>query len=1120
MKVQLSLEIDSKGNATLTNTGQQLEEVGNKSKFAETALKGVAAVGAAAAAALAIVGAAGVAAVANLLDVGGRFTDLHAQTGVAVQDLQEFAFAGKLAGGVAGEDIAKGMQKLQREMVEGSGKTRAALQAIGLSMDELKEKSAGDQLEAVLKNVSQIADPAQRTAVAVELLGKSGAALIPLGANFDQVRQRAQDLGVIMRDDVIGAADDLGDSIDTLGMTTQGLGNNFAAAVVTSGPLHTLIEGLTDIIGQLSVWVRENEAAIRGWVDGGVILLANALVGAVNVASGAVEAFKWLADAWVYGKRAASDLAAALELMADLKSNPLDAASAWNEYTASLQSNDAQLRAGLAGNEKAFEGVRGAVEKAYGAVDGLRDKVEAADGAIHKSTEDTERNREVNLAAAQAAQKHAAEQEKLAKALTAAGLAAQNSSGSLEAEAAAMLKDQTKLPEPGAGLAPPIAVSQAAMDKAIGDMWLAMHGMLRDKPPLPVPAKIDVAGALTDIGNVASKGFDIANALIGGFNDFMAATNSSSSVERAFNGAQVGANVGAQIGGAIGGPVGEGIGRGAGAIIGALAGIFHEPSWVAVGREAGQVLGMAVSDELAQAIEQTADDLGVSVAAASLLHLNDAIEESGDAASTFAPQVLDLMQGIADGSIPAREGLESLGEAFTSIRDDAMAASASGSAALSAILNGARATGVFTPEMEAHLQEQAKKIADGVNQVFAGMDVSFLGNHQGELFTLAFGAAMKDGLPAAYEQFKDAYGKVSEAGGLGVDAGTGKLFELMGQEDGLFKGAAEAGMGLKSIVEGVSASGLLTAESFQTLGLSAQSAFDQAIAGGAGQKEALAAVMPYLQAAVDASAAQGVQLDENTQALVDQAEAAGYAFNVDPMIQMVDLLAELVRVMGGDIPDSVTRAGEAIGTLPGAVEPAAAAAEKAATDAADAATLAAYAMSQAVGEAAATSADAIVQTAADMAFGIEDSLTSLPSSMAEAAAAAESEVQSLADAASSILSAIEVGPINIPVNYTGGGGPGGTPAHADGSFAVGATNFRVPFDGYMAQLHAGEILNVTPAAEVNRMRNGGSGGTGASGGADAAALRALMRTLAILPDRIARSTRDAVQKGRAARVTA
>ena len=62
---------------------------------------------------------------------------------------------------------------------------------------------------------------------------------------------------------------------------------------------------------------------------------------------------------------------------------------------------------------------------------------------------------------------------------------------------------------------------------------------------------------------------------------------------------------------------------------------------------AGVIFGKGVSDELAKAIYATSKKLGVSLQAASLLNIGQAITESGQGAATFLPQILQLVTGIA-----------------------------------------------------------------------------------------------------------------------------------------------------------------------------------------------------------------------------------------------------------------------------------------------------------------------------------------------------------------------------------------------------------------------------------------------------------------------------------------
>jgi hypothetical protein len=128
----------------------------------------------------------------------------------------------------------------------------------------------------------------------------------------------------------------------------------------------------------------------------------------------------------------------------------------------------------------------------------------------------------------------------------------------------------------------------------------------------------------------------------------------------------------------------------------------------------------------------------------------------------------------------------------------------------------------------------------------------------------------------------------------------------------LFRDAAESASGLKDIIDGLAQSGNFTMESLTNAGVLLKNTFDQAKAGGGTSKEALQAMLPALQAQIDAAAAYGLQLDSNTQALVDQAKAEGLSFKTDPMVQMVDILKAIAEALGATIPESAQTAASSL----------------------------------------------------------------------------------------------------------------------------------------------------------------------------------------------------------------
>ena len=133
----------------------------------------------------------------------------------------------------------------------------------------------------------------------------------------------------------------------------------------------------------------------------------------------------------------------------------------------------------------------------------------------------------------------------------------------------------------------------------------------------------------------------------------------------------------------------------------------QKPAWAQAGEAAGKVFGFGVSKELAKAIEATAKELEIDFEAASLLHITDAIEESGKSAREFGASISNLMGGITTGAIPATEGIEALDAAFQAVTEDAAKAGVVGDRTTRQIIAQAKAMGTVTEGMEAFMQEQS-----------------------------------------------------------------------------------------------------------------------------------------------------------------------------------------------------------------------------------------------------------------------------------------------------------------------------------------------------------------------------------------------------------------------------
>lgn len=135
---------------------------------------------------------------------------LAERTGASVEALSGLASVAKLSN-TSMDDLAAGMQKLNKSMVDaqnGGRLTAASFSAIGISTQDLKSKAPDEVFKSVAYRLAMYRDGAEKTVVAQNLLGKSGANLLPLMNEL----ATAGDLQVKVTEDQARAAKELEDN--------------------------------------------------------------------------------------------------------------------------------------------------------------------------------------------------------------------------------------------------------------------------------------------------------------------------------------------------------------------------------------------------------------------------------------------------------------------------------------------------------------------------------------------------------------------------------------------------------------------------------------------------------------------------------------------------------------------------------------------------------------------------------------------------------------------------------------------------------------------------------------------------------------------------------------------
>jgi hypothetical protein len=256
----------------------------------------------------AIVGAAA-AAGKIFSNVGDDLAKMAARTGMSVEALSELRYAADLSA-TSLESIEGAMRKLQVNLTkadEDGQQAADAIGALGLSVEGLKAMSPDDQLMAIADAIAGIQDPAQRTAFAMRVMGKSATELLPLfsgGAKgIAEMRARARELGLTMSTQTAKQAEALNDALGEMWMVLKNV------AVVVGGELAPVLKDAANWITNAAVttteWVRENgdmvrmalagAAAVAGlgvaaMAAGKLIVVAGAAVTVLSGAIGAAQA--------------------------------------------------------------------------------------------------------------------------------------------------------------------------------------------------------------------------------------------------------------------------------------------------------------------------------------------------------------------------------------------------------------------------------------------------------------------------------------------------------------------------------------------------------------------------------------------------------------------------------------------------------------------------------------------------------------------------------------------------------------------------------------------------------------------------------------------------------------
>jgi hypothetical protein len=319
------------------------------------------------------------------IDAADAAAETAQAIGISIEAYQGLSFAASTAG-VEQEGLTGALTKFNKTISQaaaGGKKQAAAFADIGVSVRDANGnlKTADGLLLEVADKFQGYTDGANKTALAQDLFGKSGAKLIPLLNSGKQgitdLTTQAQRLGLVMSAEAAASADSFNDNLTVLAGVSRGMANNLATE---------LLPALNDIVGLMLDLADNSDTAADKTSGLGTVLKT---VTAIALALGTelqTEAISLAGFAAAAVQAGSGDFAIAADTLKSMKADmdaaeakgaeridklfdgtyakkAQEAAAVAHQYTKTLERQNAEAAAAAAAAAKATAKAAAAIDK-------------------------------------------------------------------------------------------------------------------------------------------------------------------------------------------------------------------------------------------------------------------------------------------------------------------------------------------------------------------------------------------------------------------------------------------------------------------------------------------------------------------------------------------------------------------------------------------------------------------------------------------------------------------------------------------------------------------------------------------------------------------------------------
>lgn len=218
-------------------------------------------------------------AVTKFAAAGDALDEMSVKTGIATESLSALQYAASFSS-IDLDKLGSSVAKMQRNLAGGS----KAFDRLGLSVEDLLKLTPEQQLGKIADAINAIENPAQKTAAAMDIFGRSGQELLPFLAEgsvgIKRLTDEAASMGLVLSGKAAKSAAALDDALTKLSTGVGAIGNSIAS--VLAPVLVDIATKIQALLPGVIQWIQDNQSVVLGVTALGAILI---------VAGGAAIAF-------------------------------------------------------------------------------------------------------------------------------------------------------------------------------------------------------------------------------------------------------------------------------------------------------------------------------------------------------------------------------------------------------------------------------------------------------------------------------------------------------------------------------------------------------------------------------------------------------------------------------------------------------------------------------------------------------------------------------------------------------------------------------------------------------------------------------------------------------------